>query len=318
MASIKCPGCGLTNFDTEPACRRCGGSLAPPPMDAFGQPPVGNWQDPYGSPPSPYGYGDPAPPDLYGAPPPDPYGYGVQPPPNPYGYGAQPPPNPYGYGPQPPPPPPYGAQPPPPPPYGYGAQPGPGVPFGAPGVPYGLPHPGTGWAPAAGVWQSGSLLIMAKESPLPPRCVRCNAPAEGLRVKRKLTWYPPMYQVLAVLLFVFLRIIGMVIFWLVAMRVRKTATVYVPLCERHRTTYKVASIAGPIVIIAGFFMLGFAIAFSSNFIFLALPLILVGLIGSIISLRTIFVQKIDDEYVQLKKVNKQFLAELPYWPGPTP
>src|SRR5947209_4833751 len=45
--------------------------------------------------------------------------------------------------------------------------------------------------PAAGVWHSGKDVVAAKGASFPDRCVKCNAPCHGWRLKRNLYWYPP-------------------------------------------------------------------------------------------------------------------------------
>ena len=48
----------------------------------------------------------------------------------------------------------------------------------------------------AGVWKSGKLLVMTKDAALPDRCVRCNQPADGPRLRRNLSWHPAAWYVL--------------------------------------------------------------------------------------------------------------------------
>lgn len=41
--------------------------------------------------------------------------------------------------------------------------------------------------PSGGVWRDGKLLVMHKKAVLPDRCVKCNQPAGGRRLKRSLS-----------------------------------------------------------------------------------------------------------------------------------
>src|SRR3954468_23626244 len=45
--------------------------------------------------------------------------------------------------------------------------------------------------PDAEVWEDNGLLVLRKNAVLPDRCVKCNAPAEGFRLRRNLSWHQP-------------------------------------------------------------------------------------------------------------------------------
>ena len=45
-------------------------------------------------------------------------------------------------------------------------------------------------AQADGVWRDGKIIVMSHDASFPDRCVKCNQPAAGYRLKRKLTWHP--------------------------------------------------------------------------------------------------------------------------------
>jgi hypothetical protein len=50
--------------------------------------------------------------------------------------------------------------------------------------------------PAGSVWRDGELLVMRKGAVLPDRCVKCNAPAEGGRLRYVQLWHDPIYFLL--------------------------------------------------------------------------------------------------------------------------
>jgi len=51
----------------------------------------------------------------------------------------------------------------------------------------------------AGVWRDNKTLVMTKDALLPDQCVKCNAPAHGFKLKRKLTWHhPALYLIILV------------------------------------------------------------------------------------------------------------------------
>src|SRR3954464_15581653 len=50
--------------------------------------------------------------------------------------------------------------------------------------------------PPDGVWRDGPILVMHKIAPLPDYCIKCNSPANGLRIRRKLSWHHPALYIL--------------------------------------------------------------------------------------------------------------------------
>jgi len=74
------------------------------------------------------------------------------------------------------------------------------------------------------VWRKNSVLIMTRQALLPDRCIKCNEPAER-KLKRKLSWHHPA---------IYLLVFGGALFYvLLAIVMRKTATIEVGLCENH-------------------------------------------------------------------------------------
>jgi hypothetical protein len=173
-----------------------------------------------------------------------------------------------------------------------------------------------------GVWRDGAFLVMSKGAELPDRCLRCNEPAEGWRLKRKLGWHPPLYYALI--------IFNILIYAIVAMIVRKTAVVRVPLCARHRGRRRkmiawgwALGLLGPLAMIAG--PLG-----SSNLgpglndgisvasVVLGGLMLLVGLILAIVASQVASPEKIDKTHVWLQKVSPELLDSLPSWSNVLP
>src|ERR1043165_4984617 len=83
---------------------------------------------------------------------------------------------------------------------------------------------------AGSLWRRDKQLVTRSETPFPARCVRCNAPANGYRLKRQLYWHPPAYY-----LFI---LFNLLVYAIVAMCVRKKAILHVGLCEKHRERRK--------------------------------------------------------------------------------
>ena len=170
------------------------------------------------------------------------------------------------------------------------------------------PPPSTGLYPQGGVWRDKSTLVMSKDAALPDRCVKCNAPTNGLRLKRTLYWHNPIFYVLIFL--------GILIYFIVALFVRKTATVHVPLCETHLARRRTSLIIGWLLILLG--LGGFIVAIASNSAapaLLGVLSLLVGFVFAIAAARTVLPTKIDDRFVWLKGINKDYLDQLPQWAG---
>lgn len=166
------------------------------------------------------------------------------------------------------------------------------------------PPPSTGMA---GVWRNQSQLVMSKDALLPDRCVRCNVPTTG-RLKRRLTWHHP-----AIYLIIF---VALLIYVIVALVLRKTATVEIGLCDEHRAkrrrnlliTWALFGLG-----IAGF-VLAIMMSDGTYLGFGALAL-LAALIFGVVAVRVVTPAKIDDRFVWLRGVNKDYLEELPQWVG---
>jgi hypothetical protein len=87
-----------------------------------------------------------------------------------------------------------------------------------------------------GLWRMGKRLVTISETPFPDRCVKCNSPADGFRLKRVLYWQHPAY-------YLFL-LCNLLILLIVILIVRKKAILHVGLCEKHRAKRKRGLIIG--------------------------------------------------------------------------
>ena len=173
---------------------------------------------------------------------------------------------------------------------------------------YVLPPPPTVGMPGSGVWRDKSKMIVSKGSQLPDRCVKCNAPAHGAKLKRKLSWHHPAIFILI--------LVATLIYFIVAMIVRKTATVEVGLCQEHmakRRRNVFITLALILLGVSGFVLT--VIVGDNNFLLAGIFLILAGIIYGVVALRIVTPARIDDRFVWLNGVNKDYLNELPQWPG---
>lgn len=166
---------------------------------------------------------------------------------------------------------------------------------------YGAPLPGLA---TAGLWQQGGVLVMEKGAQLPDRCVKCNAPANGRRLIRNLTWHPGAVYLLL--------LVSLLVYIIVAMLVRKSAVVDVGICEEHRAKRRTAIIIGWSLGLLGLFGVFGAIAMEEGILALVgLVSSLVGIIWGAIGARVVHPSRIDDHYVWLKGVHPAFLGQLP-------
>ena len=163
-----------------------------------------------------------------------------------------------------------------------------------------------------GLWQDGWILVMAKGADLPPRCIVCNAPATGKPLKRKLSWHASGWYLLV--------LFNLLFYVIAAMLVRKTATIHVGLCDRHRARRRMwIAIAWALVALC--VALPFCLApFGDDAIFtgslLIVPAILVAALIGIYGARVVYAKKIDDVHAWVAGACPAYLADLPQWEGP--
>ena len=160
-----------------------------------------------------------------------------------------------------------------------------------------------------GIWRMNKQLVTRSETPFPDRCVKCNAPAGGFRLKRVLYWQHPAYYLLLLL--------NVLILLIVVLIVRKKAVLNIGLCTKHRAQRQQAITIGW----AGFFgglvlAIGGGMAFKSGWFVLAGILIIfgAGIYGGL-KAPMISATKITKENVWVKGVHRDFLAGLPEWPA---
>ncbi len=78
---------------------------------------------------------------------------------------------------------------------------------------------------SSGTCRDGKLILTSDGACLPRRCVKCNIATED-RVKRKLFWHHPGFYLLI--------LPGFLVYVIVALCVRRKATIEVGFCQRHR------------------------------------------------------------------------------------
>lgn len=163
-----------------------------------------------------------------------------------------------------------------------------------------------------GLWQSGKLLVMRKDAPLPPRCVKSNE-ATDRRLKRKLIWHhPAVYLAL---------LANLLVYAILALCLQKKATIHIGLSDAWFWKRRRAIMIGwgSVILSIGMFVIGVS-GIDTNgsagwLMLIAAIWFLAGIIYGLMASRMVVATRIDDTFVWLKGVNREFLAELPYWPN---
>ena len=203
-------------------------------------------------------------------------------------------------------------------PFGPAPQPGKN-PFADEVNPYAAPQQPQGYTPGgaysnqplfAGLWRQGNVLVMHKAAPLPDICLKSNGKATR-RLPRSLSWHHPAIFILVV--------ISPIIYIIVALVVRKTATIQLPLTDewyarrrwRMLIAWSLVLTCILLFVVGGAFAEQLAIA----------PWLMVGsvfgLLGAaiygLVACRLVTPQRINDQYIWLKGVHPDFLNRLEVW-----
>lgn len=167
-----------------------------------------------------------------------------------------------------------------------------------------LPSYGAGFGQEGGVWRDGSTLIMHKTARLPDCCIKCGVAANGSHLRKNLSWHHPALALLI--------LAGVLIYVIVAMVVRKSATVEISLCEDHLRKHRIAVIVSWLIFLAGIAFIVLAIAADSGGSGLfGVLLLFASAISAATWAKVVTVKKIDDYYVWLRGIGEGFLAMLP-------
>jgi hypothetical protein len=159
---------------------------------------------------------------------------------------------------------------------------------------------------AMAVWRSRKLLVVSHGAQLPDRCVKCNTPAHGQRLVRKLYWHSPALYLLI--------LVNLLIYALVAIFVRKKARVEIGICDAHLRQRRLAIGGGWLFGLGGFitFIAGMVIDRGllglTGFIAFLGGLIYGGVVGPVVSAKGI-----DPDVVRIRGAGRQFLDTLPEW-----
>jgi hypothetical protein len=158
-----------------------------------------------------------------------------------------------------------------------------------------------------GVWRHFSQLVMTKDAQLPDRCTVCNAPANGLRLKRNLYWHPPAWYLLICA--------GLLIYAIAALIVRKKASIEIGLCRTHIQKRKRAIAITWLLVGVSILVVILATIKEPTLILLAGAILIGALIYGVVAVPPVTPAKITDRLVYLKGVNPAYLDMLSDFPN---
>lgn len=156
----------------------------------------------------------------------------------------------------------------------------------------------------AGIWRDGDALVVHRNALLPDRCVKCNAPAGGDRLRRKFAWHHPAIYLLI--------LAGLLVYAIVALIVQKKAVLDLGICVEHRKQRRMLLLVAWGLLAAGIILIPVAVRMGSGFVALISGASFLGALvtGYLVS-NWITVSKIDDSYVWLGKVDAAYRADYP-------
>jgi hypothetical protein len=146
---------------------------------------------------------------------------------------------------------------------------------------------------------------------LPPPCIRCGAPADGKPVEKTLYWHHPAIY-LAILA-------GVLIYVILAMVLRKSIKVRVPLCAHHakrRGTAITLAWVLPLVGIADAFILPQFNVDGGVVALITVVLILTGLVTWAVVANPIRPSLINQFQAEFTGVCRAYLQQVPEWVQP--
>ena len=156
------------------------------------------------------------------------------------------------------------------------------------------------------VWRSKKDLVVSHGAEMPDRCVRCNAPAQGRRLKRRLYWHHPAIYLLI--------LCSLLIYIIVALVVRKRAEVEIGLCQQHLVKRKRDIALSWALAILGVALIVGSISFENGWAGLAGGIVLLGaLIYAAVATPIVSAKRIDKDHLWMRGACREFLESFPEW-----
>ena len=171
-----------------------------------------------------------------------------------------------------------------------------------PYAPPSAPRGGIGDHPADGVWRDGQIVVCSHNASFPDRCVKCNQPAAGYLLKRKLTWHPSGWYALI--------LINILVYAIVASIIQKKTLLHVGLCETHRKRRVwLMGLGFALPLLAA---VGCSAAMENpNAIWIGMIGVISGIVLVIVSTSVLAAESIDERFARIRGAHQRFVASLP-------
>ena len=158
-----------------------------------------------------------------------------------------------------------------------------------------------------GAWACGNQFIASNGAVLPPFCVKCGRAAAPDRLRKTFSWQPRWVYVFILL--------ALLIYIIVALALRKSMALQIPLCFAHREKYRTLRLAGAILAFGSIpeMIAGIAIL-PDRYMGLAITGSLCALLAGLVVLAAgsiLRVKRIDKYYGYFGGAHEAFLAQLP-------
>ncbi len=173
-----------------------------------------------------------------------------------------------------------------------------------------------------GLYRKGNQLVMHKNAFLPDRCVKTNKPVSGERLCCHFVWIHP--------LLLFTLPLGVVPFLILFFLLRKEARIYISLSEQWSRKRRRAILIGRWITVLGAAIVGASImtlihadvvgahnepAWAQWGVAIGTAVFLGGILYGAFALQIVWPTRINNDYIWLKGVHPDYLAELPPWPN---
>ena len=159
----------------------------------------------------------------------------------------------------------------------------------------------------AEIWRMGDQLVMHKFSNLPDRCVKTNEPANGKRLIKKLSWHPRVFYLLI--------LFGVITYVLIALCIQQKAIIEIVVSEKVLKKRRNAMVGAWILCVGAILLLFTDMNLLLPYWFLLINIIVFfsGVIWAVIAVPVVRAARIRGDYIWLKGVNKNYLADFPDW-----
>ena len=171
-----------------------------------------------------------------------------------------------------------------------------------PYAPPSTPPGGIGNRLAEGVWRDGKIVVCSPNASFPDRCVKCNQPAAGYRLKRKLTWHPSGWYALI--------LINVLVYAIVATIIQKKTLLHIGLCEAHRKRRVWLMGLGLALPLLG--AVGCSAAMENpNAIWIGIIGVISGCVALIVGTSVLAAKSIDERFARIRGAHQRFVESLP-------